>query len=140
MMAFARDRVRAAEAGEKVAPFSMFFGNRFKADEYLYQSELEDCDKKYDWFTLHAAFSRDDPKKKVYVQDLVAQTDDARLLLREQPNGLLYVCGNRNLPAPLQEALKKSFSKHSSDDNEIKAAADVVEELYIKSRAQQEVW
>jgi len=41
-MAFLRDHVRAAEDGEPVAPFSLYFGNRFRADEFLYQSELEE--------------------------------------------------------------------------------------------------
>ena len=90
---------------------------------------------------LHSAFSRDDPSgKKVYVQDVVGKTDDARILLRENKNGLLYICGNRQLPGPLQEALVRSFSKHSEDEKEIKAARADMEELYIKSRAQQEVW
>lgn len=138
-MAFLRDRVRAVEAGGKVGPFSLFFGNRLKLEEFLFQEELEAYVKKYDWFKLHAAFSRDDPKKKIYVQDLVAQTDDARLLLREN-SGLLYVCGNRQLPKPLQIALTRSFSKHSEDAEEIAAAEAVVQDLYIKGRAQQEVW
>lgn len=138
-MAFLRDHVRAAELGQDVGPFSLFFGNRYRAGEYLYQSELEAYDKTYSWFNLHTAFSRDDPKKKVYVQDLVGMTDDARLYLREQP-GLLYVCGNRNLPKPLQKALVQSFSQHSEEAQEIKAAEEVVEDLYVHSRAQQEVW
>ena len=140
-MAFLRDHVRAAEQGETVGPFSLYFGNRFRAEEYLYQSELEEYEKKYpEWFNLHVAFSRDDPERKVYVQDLVGQTDDARRFLREDPEGLLYVCGNRNLPGPLQEALIKSFSQDSPDEEERKAAAAAVEDLYIHSRAQQEVW
>jgi sulfite reductase alpha subunit-like flavoprotein len=139
-MAYLRDRVRAVEAGEKVAPFSLFFGNRYVADEYLYESELKEYEKKYVWFKLHAAFSRDDPSKKVYVQDLVAVTDDARLLLRETSNGLLYVCGNRQLPKPLQNALVRSFSKHSDDEKEIASASEAMESLYLQSRAQQEVW
>lgn len=69
-MAFLRDRVRAAENGESVAPFSLYFGNRFQAEEYLYQRELEGYDEKYSWFNLHVAFSRDDSKNKVYVQDV----------------------------------------------------------------------
>ena len=69
-IAFLRERVRAYEAGEEVAPFSLFFGNRFIAEEFLYQKELEEYDAKYGWFTLHTAFSRDDPKKKIYVQDV----------------------------------------------------------------------
>lgn len=167
-MAFLRDHVRAAEAGETVGKFSLYFGNRFREEEFLYQAELEGYAAKYDWLNLHVAFSRDDPKKKVYVQDvslscivlnvvynvgfflqsqtllliptqLVGITDDARQLLRKD-NGLMYVCGNRQLPKPLQEALVKSFSKDSKDADEIKAASEVVEQLYIQGRAQQEVW
>ncbi|KAG7357016.1 pyruvate ferredoxin oxidoreductase [Nitzschia inconspicua] len=139
-MAFLRDKVRAAEAGEVVGPFSLYFGNRKKAFEFLYQSELEDYEKKYDWFKLHTAFSRDDPSKKVYVQDLVGQTDDARVLLRETNDGMMYVCGNRNLPKPLQDALVRSFSKWSEDPLDIESATGAMTQLYIKNRAQQEVW
>ena len=81
-----------------VAPFSLYFGFRYVLDEFLYQTELEGYAKQCDWFKLDTAFSRDDPKEKVYVQDLVAQTDDARLLLRNGPAGLLYVlCTNFHL-------------------------------------------
>lgn len=138
-MAFLRDHVRAAEAGEEVAPFSLYFGNRFRAEEYLYQAELEAYAAKYDWFTLHVAFSRDNPNKKVYVQDLVAKTDDVRLLLRERP-GMLYICGNRNLPKPMQASLIQSFTQHSDDPEEIKKASADVEDMYVHGRAQQEVW
>jgi sulfite reductase alpha subunit-like flavoprotein len=139
-MAFLRDRIRAANEGKKVGPFSLYFGNRNRAYEFLYQSELEEYEKKYEWFKLHTAFSRDDPQKKVYVQDLVGQTDDARLLLRDTRDGMMYVCGNRNLPKPLQEALMKSFSKWSDDPKEIESAKAAMTKLYIKSRVQQEVW
>lgn len=148
-MAFLRDRVYAVEEEEattggktQVASFSLYFGNRFRADEYLYQDELEGYQQKYNWFKLHTAFSRDNPDKKVYVQDLVGATDDARclLLLPESNKGMLYVCGNRQLPKPLQEALVASFSQNSSDEKEIQDAAAAVEQLYIGGRAQQEVW
>jgi homodimeric pyruvate:ferredoxin (flavodoxin) oxidoreductase len=139
-MAFLRDHARAAEEGETVGLFSLYFGNRYVADEFLYQAELEAYAAKYDWFKLHAAFSRDDAEKKVYVQDLVAITEDARLLLNETPDGLVYVCGNRNLPKPLQNALVESFSQHSKDPVVVAAATEAVEELYIRGRAQQEVW
>lgn len=140
-MAFLRDKVHAAESGvTDIGPFSLFFGNRKRAEEFLYQSELEEYEKKYDWFKLHVAFSRDDPKKKVYVQDLVGATDDARLLLNDTTNGMMYVCGNRNLPKPLQEALVKSFSKWSKDPKEIEKATATMEKLYVHNRAQQEVW
>jgi len=69
-MAYLRDHVRAANAGEEVGPFSLYFGNRFREEEFLYQNELEEYATKYSWFNLHVAFSRDNPKKKVYVQDV----------------------------------------------------------------------
>lgn len=138
-MAFLRDRVVAAESGESVGPFSLFMGNRFREEEFLYQQYLENLVEKYDWFTLHAVFSRDIPGRKVYCQDIVAQTDDARLLLREKP-GLLYVCGNRGLPKPLQNSLIQSFSKHSEDEGEIEEAKKVMEDMFVHGRAQQEVW
>jgi pyruvate dehydrogenase (NADP+) len=139
-MAFLRDRVRAAEDGQSVAPFSLYFGNRFREEEYLYESELEGWAEKYDWFSLHTAFSRDDRTKKVYVQDLVSATDDARRLLRDTTNGMLYVCGNRGLPRPLQQALVKSFASNSTDSVDLENAGTAVDNLFVHGRAQQEVW
>lgn len=138
-MAFLRDRVRAAEAGEAVGPFALYFGNRYEAHEFLYRSELQEYQRRYsDWFTLHVAFSRDDPTQKVYVQDLVASNDDARRLLLRHPDGALYVCGNRNLPKPLQAALIESFCADGESDRD--SAAHAMEDLFVHGRAQQEVW
>ena len=136
LLAFLRDHVRAAEAGQEVGPFSLYFGNRTRAEEYLYQTEFCDYDEKYDWFNLHVTFSRDDPNKKEYIQHLVARTDDARQLLRER-KGMLYICGNRNLPKPMQDALAQSFSERSEDKDEVAKAIADVEEMYIHGRAQQ---
>ena len=94
---------------------------------------------------MHTAFSRDTIGKKVYVQDLIAVENDAYQNLVEQP-GMLYVCGNRNLPRPLRESLKISFARGiksamAVDENQAVAkASKVVEELYIHGLAQQEVW
>lgn len=138
-LAFLRDCAHAAEQGDKVAPFALFFGNRFAKEEYLYQKELESYASKYEWFVLHAAFSRDG-KNKVCVQHLISQTDDARRLLLNFNDGMLCACGNRNSPKPLQDNLVKSFSNRSDDLDEIKKAAIVMEDMFIHGRAQQEVW
>eukprot|EP01083_Nonionella_stella_P287779 979680_1 len=139
-MSFLRSRVDAAESGVEVAPFSLYFGNRFKEREFLYRDELEQIAAEYgSWFKLHTAFSRDTIGKKVYVQDLVAITDDAYKHLLEH-KGMLYVCGNRNLPKPLQESLKKSFAQGNVDENAVEEAANAVEDLFVHGRAQQEVW
>lgn len=48
------------------------------------------------------AFSRDDAKRRVYVQHVMPQ--DAELLYHTlvTQRGHLYICGNRNLPAAVQ--------------------------------------
>lgn len=139
-MSFLRDRVHAAKQGVEVAPFSLYFGNRFKQREWLYQEEMEQIAAEHgSWFKLHTAFSRDTVGKKVYVQDLVGITNDAyELLLQSQ--GMLYVCGNRNLPKPLQKSLMNSFAQGRTDAKSKEDAAAAVEDLFVHGRAQQEVW
>ena len=140
-MSFLRDRVHAATVlGEKVAPFSLYFGNRFEKREFLYREELEAyAAEQESWFKLHTAFSRDIVGKKVYVQDLVAITDDAFVNLFGNP-GMLYVCGNRNLPGPLRESLMESFKRGSTDSSFREDAEQAVADLFVHGRAQQEVW
>lgn len=144
-MSFLRDRVHAAENGTEVAAFSLYFGNRFEKREFLYKKELEDILTNHrSWFKLHTAFSRDTVGKKVYVQDLVAIQDDAYVNLIKN-SGMLYICGNRNLPKPLMESLKKSFAqglKSTATDEQqaVLEASKAVEDLYVHGSAQQEVW
>ena len=139
-MSFLRERVHAASQGVDVAPFSLYFGNRSRESEFLYQDEFERIAREHgDWFTLHTAFSREKGKKKVYVQDLVAATDDARRLLLER-QGMLYVCGNRNLPGPLKESLKICFARGSTDSRSLEDATKAVEDLFLQGRVQQEIW
>mmetsp|Transcript_35708 Transcript_35708/g.66129 ORF Transcript_35708/g.66129 Transcript_35708/m.66129 type:complete len:1110 (+) Transcript_35708:49-3378(+) len=139
-MSFLRDRIHTANLGVDVAPFSLYFGNRFKEREFLYRDELEQIAAEHgSWFKLHTAFSRDMVGKKVYVQDLIAATDDAYKYLL-QNKGMLYVCGNRNLPKPLQQSLKVSFAQGRVDKKSTEEAAKAVENLFVHGRAQQEVW
>lgn len=143
-LSFLRNRVHAAENGKEVAPFSLYFGNRFEKREFLYRDELECIVEKHgSWFKLHTAFSRDTVGKKVYVQDLVAIQDDAYLNLVKSP-GMLYVCGNRNLPKPLMESLRKSFATGmkavAGEEQAATNASKAVEDMYVHGSAQQEVW
>ena len=139
-MALIRDRVFAAAKGVAVSPLSLYFGNRFKAREFLYRSELEKIASDHgDWFTLHTAFSRDVIGKKIYVQDLVSQNDDIREILLQR-KGLLYICGNRNLPGPLRNSLIESFAGGRTDDKSRSEAISAMEDMFLHGRAQQEVW
>jgi sulfite reductase alpha subunit-like flavoprotein len=137
-MCFLYDRVKAARDGETVEEFHLYFGNRRGDKEYLYREELEGFEKEFDWFKLNVAFSRDDPNNRVYVQHLVEQDVECYKQLVEK-KGMLYVCGNRNLPKPLQGALVKCFMKANPELDEAGAKAKM-EEMFVKGRAQQEVW
>ena len=138
-MSFLRDRVHAAKQGVEVAPFSLYFGNRQQRTEFLYRDELEQIVEEHSWFKLHTAFSRDIAGKRIHVQDIVAVSDDARKYLLDK-KGMLYICGNRNLPKPLQESLKLCFAKDRSDEASVEEATKAVEDLFVHGRAFQEVW
>ena len=138
-MALIRDRAFASTNGVKVSPLSLYFGNRFEAREFLYRSELEQIATEHgDWFTLHTAFSRDVIGKKTYVQDLVAVNNYIRENLLQR-KGLLYVCGNRNLPEPLRKSVVESFAG-KNDEKSRSEAILAMEEMFTHGRAQQEVW
>lgn len=74
-----------------------------------------------------------------YAQDLVAVTEDAYVHLYENP-GMLYVCGNRNLPKPLRNSLQASFVRGKADAMSVADAVKAVEDLFVHGRGQQEVW
>jgi hypothetical protein len=77
------------------------------------------------------------------VLQLVAGTDDAYRLLFQNEQGRLYICGNRNLPKPMQEALVTSYCRYHATSDETagpSAASLKVQELYLQGRVNQEVW
>ena len=79
----------------------LYFGNRYRQREFLYGDELEQLHATADWFTLRTAFSRDDAKRRVYVQHVMPQDELLYRTLVTQ-RGHLYICGNRNLPTAVQ--------------------------------------
>jgi len=56
-----------------------------------------------------------------------------------QRKGLLYVCGNRNLPEPLRKSVVESFAG-KNDEKSRSEAILAMEEMFTHGRAQQEVW
>ena len=49
----------------------LFFGCRKEEHDYIYRDEMEKALSENVISSLNVAFSRDDPKKKVYVQDKI---------------------------------------------------------------------
>jgi NADPH-ferrihemoprotein reductase len=69
----------------------LYYGCRHKAEDFLYQDELDDYLKDGTLSHIHSAFSRDQ-EKKVYVQNLLEKNAEETWKLLEN-GGHIYVCG-----------------------------------------------
>ena len=69
----------------------LYFGCRYKAEDYIYQDELENYLSEGTLTKLHLAFSRDQAHK-VYVQHLMKENKEEIWKLLES-GGHVYVCG-----------------------------------------------
>ena len=76
-----------------VAPASLYFGCRQKAEDYLYQDDLKGFAADGTLSKLRVAFSRAQ-SSKVYVQDLLKQDADFVCELLQHPAAYVYVCGD----------------------------------------------
>jgi sulfite reductase alpha subunit-like flavoprotein len=75
----------------------MFLGFRHKRHDFLYEGEWQTFSS---WLAVHAAFSRDDPDRKVYVQDMIEE-NGAHVCALLDAGARIYVCG-RSHPMPSQ--------------------------------------
>jgi len=87
----------------------IFLGFRHREGDFLYGEEWSSF---ADWLTVHIAFSRDDPDRKVYVQDLIEEQGShvCRLL---DAGAHVFICG-RSHPMPTQvfDAFTAALSEH----------------------------
>jgi len=116
-VAFCRERSWKRKQGIKVGNLALYFGNRYQKSEYLMEEEL----KKYvdeGLLTLYTAFSRDDPKKKVYVQDAVRMDPKIVYEYLVKQKGSMYVCGSREMPKPVQNSLKWCFMQNGMSEKD----------------------
>eukprot|EP01004_Peranema_trichophorum_P002658 NODE_16_length_5592_cov_268.649479_g13_i0.p1 GENE.NODE_16_length_5592_cov_268.649479_g13_i0~~NODE_16_length_5592_cov_268.649479_g13_i0.p1 ORF type:complete len:1810 (-),score=446.90 NODE_16_length_5592_cov_268.649479_g13_i0:99-5528(-) len=136
-VAFLRERSWKRKQGIKVGNLALYFGNRYEKKEYLMEKEL----KQYvdeGLLSLRTAFSRDDPKKKVYVQDIVRQDPELLYDYLVKQKGSMYVCGSREMPKPVQNSLKHCFIKGGGMTE--KEADDYLVEMFTTGRYNIESW
>ena len=118
----------------------LFFGVRRKDEDFLYRNELDpayegddaengDCSvKRLPNYELVMAFSRENPKKKVYVQDKVKEHSASVRELLKEPGAMLLVCGSTAMGASVQENLKNYVGRQT------------IKELLESKRYVEEVW
>jgi sulfite reductase alpha subunit-like flavoprotein len=70
----------------------LIFGCRSRCDDYLYEEEISAAKKAKVLTHVHTAFSRDDPWKKVYVQNRIDERSRKILELLDA-GAHFYVCG-----------------------------------------------
>eukprot|EP00995_Heteronema_vittatum_P007647 NODE_2798_length_738_cov_2086.494920_g1969_i0.p2 GENE.NODE_2798_length_738_cov_2086.494920_g1969_i0~~NODE_2798_length_738_cov_2086.494920_g1969_i0.p2 ORF type:complete len:149 (-),score=86.47 NODE_2798_length_738_cov_2086.494920_g1969_i0:292-714(-) len=136
-IAFLRERSWKKAQGKKVGHMALFFGNRYRKSEYLMEEEL----KKYvdeGLLTLYTAFSREDPKKKYYVQDAVREDPKLMYDLLVKQGGSMYVCGSREMPKPVQASLMHCFMQGGGMTSE--AAEAHIVEMFTTGRYNIESW
>ena len=90
--AFVQERTYLKSIGVEVGPMSMYFGARYRAQEYLYEDDLEAAAKAGIITDLRLAFSRDG-KDKVYIQDLIRQDQHKLARYFKEDGGYFYLCG-----------------------------------------------
>ena len=78
---------------EEYGPIHLFFGNRNKDQDFLYEEELKRLKTDGVLSSLHTAFSRDQ-EKKIYVQDRMKENGGKIAKIILQDNGYFYVCGD----------------------------------------------
>jgi len=77
------------------ATMDLFYGCRRSDWDFLYKEEWESYERELDGkFKLHVGYSREPGKKKVYVQELVAENADRVVEALIQKKGYLYICGD----------------------------------------------
>ncbi|MDK1285858.1 sulfite reductase subunit alpha [Pseudoalteromonas umbrosa] len=93
----------------------LFFGDRQKSCDFLYQEELEQMQQSGLLTRLDLAFSRDQPQK-VYVQDKM-QEQGAELFSWLERGAYFYVCGDAfRMAKDVDKALHDVIAKHGSFD------------------------
>lgn len=83
----------------------LFFGERYRAKDFLYQTELENYLTNGTLTQLFNAFSRDQAEK-FYVQDALAQQAELVWKLIQQ-GGYFYICGSKAMSKEIDAALIK---------------------------------
>ncbi len=118
----------------------LFFGVRRKDEDFLYRSELDptyakevegrdECSvARLPNYELVMAFSRENPKRKVYVQDKVKEHSGTVREILKESGAMLLVCGSTSMGAAVQENLKNYVGRQ------------VVKDLLESKRYVEEVW
>ena len=136
---FVRERVQQVKNGVNVGKTILFYGCRNEHDDFLYKQEWSEYASVLgDKFEMFNAFSRQDPSKKVYVQDKIVE--NYKIVNELLNNGAtIYVCGDASRMArEVQAAIAKIVAKDRDISQE--SATELVKSWKVQNRYQEDVW
>lgn len=136
---FVRERVQEVKNGVNVGKTILFYGCRNEHDDFLYKQEWSEYASVLgDKFEMFNAFSRQDPSKKVYVQDKIVE--NYKIVNELLNNGAtIYVCGDASRMArDVQAAIAKIVAKDRDISQE--SATELVKSWKVQNRYQEDVW
>lgn len=136
---FIRERVQQVKNGVNVGKTILFYGCRNEHDDFLYKQEWSEYASVLgDKFEMFNAFSRQDPSKKVYVQDKIVE--NYKIVNELLNNGAtIYVCGDASRMArDVQAAIAKIVAKDRDISQE--SATELVKSWKVQNRYQEDVW
>nr|CAG4640676.1 EOG090X027R [Eulimnadia texana] len=134
---FIQERHRLKEEGKPVGETILFFGCRNRAEDFLYEDELQTYVAE-GTLQLHVAFSREQ-LQKVYVTHLLKESaaDVWRILGKE--NGHIYVCGDaRNMARDVHDIIVNICREHGGMSES--EALQYVKKLETQRRYSADVW
>ncbi|XP_034251435.1 NADPH--cytochrome P450 reductase [Thrips palmi] len=134
---FIQERALAKEEGKPVGETILYFGCRKKAEDYLYEEELEDYVKK-GALKLHLAFSRDQAQK-VYVTHKLNENADEIWRVLGESNGHIYVCGDaRSMAKDVHNIILKVVQEKGNMSEQ--EAIAYVKKMEAQKRYSTDVW
>jgi len=126
---------KSSELGECM----LFFGCRKEEHDYIYRDEMEKALGDNVISSLDVAFSRDDPKKKVYVQDKIQMKAKEVYKVLRSPNGAVYVCGDaKHMSRDVNRALLQVLQREG--EYAIHEAEEIIRRLVVDKRYMKDVW
>lgn len=136
--AFIQERKFQKESGIEVGPVVLYFGARYRAEEYLYGDELDAYAEEGLVTRLGLAFSRDQ-KQKVYIQHKIEEDGPLLKKLLGEQKGSFYLCGP-TWPVPdVRDAIAKGMTPELNVGKDI-IDTEVVENLKAEGRYVLEVY
>jgi NADPH-ferrihemoprotein reductase len=138
--AFVQERARLKTIGREIGTTILLLGFRKPNEDFLYSEEwikyrqiLGPC------FKLWTAFSREENKPKMHVQDrLEEHADEVLSLLRDEDRSSIYVCGSAAMAKDVRATLASMWT-HQNGGGE-REGDEWLRELQRTFRLHRDVW